>query len=70
MPRKHKNRANFIYENIGIQKCKSKKAFFSQNEAIKQIELLEIQNNKLNYKSYQCDYCNKWHITSVKSIFG
>jgi hypothetical protein len=49
-------------------KCNGKNCYKSEKEArlvARQQELLDLQG-KTEIKVYQCQFCGKWHLTSVK----
>ena len=49
---------------ISSSNCLQKRAFTSENEAMKAAELQMLGTPSLELAAYHCPYCGKWHLTS------
>ena len=68
MPRKtFKN--NYVRNEFKtLDTCKNKKAFNSKQSATKKVELLNLENSSQEFDIYECDFCRKWHIKTIKKL--
>ncbi len=46
--------------------CERKRRFKTETEAQDAIEHASLMDIRLELKTYQCPYCNGWHLSSVK----
>jgi hypothetical protein len=47
--------------------CEQKRRFKSENEALKALELAELMDVHVTLYTYQCPYCQGWHLSSKKT---
>lgn len=63
MPRRHTHAPHKRYEHTAP--CARKKPFNTEAEALQAIADATLHDIHLELKTYQCPYCNKWHLSSV-----
>jgi len=67
MPRKT-FKTNYVRKEFKtLNNCKNKRSFSSKQVASEKIELLNLRNTNQQFDIYECDFCRKWHIKTIKN---
>lgn len=59
MPRRHSNKKHIPYQHKAP--CAQKRTFKTEAEALVAVENSVVS---IQLKTYQCPYCQKWHLSS------